>query len=171
MSDNQSQSGGPSEMPTPASRDASGAPAETAATKLAPVADASGVAAPDFDAAHQEPHHPGDGTSSNPAPATASGGGAPIVAATPAPAAPAKSPASPAAAPASAGSADPRGPQLARPRRVFTHQELWSTISNQQRRHWARRAGIVGDLEVNKRAELDWHQLDGKTQARLKGVR
>ena len=55
--------------------------------------------------------------------------------------------------------------------RVFTHAELWATISHVQRVAWLKRAGIIGDPQLVKHAGADWHVLEPKVTARLLGVR
>lgn len=67
--------------------------------------------------------------------------------------------------------ADPNPPAPARPQRVFTQAELWATLSKVQRVNWLRRAGILGDPQLDKHAAVDWHLLDTKTLAKLGAVR
>lgn len=55
--------------------------------------------------------------------------------------------------------------------RVFTQAELWSVISKVQRVAWLRRAGVIGDPQLDKHSAVDWHKLEPKVMARLGAVR
>ncbi len=63
-------------------------------------------------------------------------------------------------------------PQPPIPRgRVFTHAELWATISKVQRVAWLKRAGVIGDPQLDKHSNMDWHRLEPKVAVRLLGVK
>lgn len=65
---------------------------------------------------------------------------------------------------------NPKAPGVAKGR-VFTHAELWATISSVQRIAWLKRAGIIGDPQLLKHSALDWHRLEPKVLNRLMGVK